>query len=58
VFIIIPCHNNICSRIGTFLENSMYQYASLLANQFLDNLIIPKKTPRTVADYYNRSNID
>ena len=27
----------------------MYQYASLLANQFLDNLIIPKKTPRTVA---------
>ena len=39
----------ICNNIGTFLVNSMYQYAILLANQFFDNLIIPRVTPKIVA---------
>ena len=38
-----------CNNIGTFLVNSMYQYAILLANQFFDNLTIPRVTPKIVA---------
>ena len=49
VLMIIPCHKSICNNIGTFLVNSTYQYAILLANQFFDNLIIPTDIPSTVA---------
>ena len=50
VFIIIPCHSNICKRTGTFLVNSIKEYERFLKSQLFESLNIPKKTPIIVAN--------